>query len=559
MRPTLLAVALAAALALPGCKGGVSVTSGDPAGEASAIGPPAAPSPVQFVDVATQLGLDYQWSNHGKSPLNILEVVSAGAAWIDFDADGWPDILLVGQDRVSLYRNDRGQRFVDVTAGSGFEDLRGRWHGPAVADWTGDGLPDVFLYGYRVKQLFRNVGGGRFLPVELPGLSRTTWGSSAAFLDANGDGWLDLVSGNYVIFGPGSKEFIDIRGIKITLGPDAYEAEYPQFFLNQGGTAWRDFTEASGVRTSMGRCLGISVCDFDGDGDDDFYIANDEMPANLFENDGAGHFTDRAVVSGTAFSGEGKRQGGMGVAWADYDNNHRFDLLVTTFTHELKSLYQQDPTLPGLFTERSNQAGISQTTKRWVGFGVRFFDADNNGLMDLAMVNGHVEDLIAQIDSLNSYAQPSKFFWNNGDGTFTDATTSMGPGFQKLIVGRALATADFDRDGDVDLLISDREGPVMLLRNEGGNQQGNWINLRLRGKGGNTQALGARVTVRFGDQERIQEVRTDGSFLCASDPAVHFGLAQATQADEITIRWPDGQIDTRGPEPANQHLVIAQK
>lgn len=526
MKFAALVVLLCAAL-LPGCRPGPA-----------AVGAVGAGSGVRFVDTAAQMGLDYRWGNGGKHPLNILEIMGAGAGFLDYDGDGWPDILLIGNGRCALYHNEHGSRMKDVTPGSGFDRLSGRWHGMAVGDYDNDGRPDVFLTGYRQKVLLHNEGSGRFAPVSVPALDTTTWGSAASFLDANGDGYLDLVAGNYVKFGTGSPEFMLRNGVKITLGPDAYEGEKLQLLINEGGRRFRDATHESGVDVTRGRCLGIAVGDYDADGHDDFYVANDEMPANLFHGDGRGHFRDVGPESGTSVNVQGKRQGGMGVCWGDYNNDLRTDLFVTTFTQEPKSLYRNDGS--GFFSERSYEAGISQSTLRWVGFGVSFLDYDNDGDLDLAFVNGHVEDLIHQVDPLNDYAQPIKLFRNKGDGTFADVSESAGPGFQRQIVGRALAVADFDRDGDPDLLAADLEGAPLLLRNEGDGQPGHWLMLQLTGTRSNQMALGARVEIQAGGARQMREVRTDGSYLSAHDPTVHFGLGAASEADEIRIRWPSG-------------------
>jgi hypothetical protein len=349
---------------------------------------------------------------------------------------------------------------------------------------------------------------------------------------------------------------MDRNGVKITLGPDAYEAEKLQLLMNGKGKGFRDATRESGVDVTRGRCLGIAVADFNDDGRDDFYVANDEMPGNLFQNDGGGRFTDMGVESGTALSVTGKRQGGMGVCWGDYNNDLRSDLLVTTFTQEPKSLYRNDG--DGLFSERSYEAGISQSTLLWVGFGTRFLDYDHDGRLDLAMVNGHVEDLVRLVDPLNDYPQPMKLFHNDGNARFSDVTEAAGAGFQKRIVGRALAAADFDRDGDLDLLAADLEGPPVLLRNEGGNRAGNWLMVELKGSRSNRMALGARVEVRAGEARQVREVRTDGSYLSAHEPAVHFGLGSAPAAAEVLIRWPSGAEQTLRNVRANQLLRVRE-
>jgi hypothetical protein len=388
-----------------------------------------------------------------------------------------------------------------------------------------------------------------------------TWGTSASFFDADRDGLVDLLLGSYVKFGPGSPEFMNRNGVRITLGPDAYPAEPLRYFRNLGGLHFHEETRAAGFHVSRGKCFGTAVADFNDDGAADVYVANDEMPGNLFVNDGSGQFTDRGVESGTALSGAGRRQGGMGVAWGDWDNDLRPDLVVTTFTQEPKSMYHNDG--GGLFSDRSYTSQVTQGLIPWVGFGVLFADVNRDGYLDLAMVNGHVEDLIRQVDPANDYAQPMKLFINRAGGTFEDASETTGDGFRRAIVGRALAEADWDNDGDPDLLAADLEGPPVLLRNEAPAGAAHWLGLHLIGTGkSNRMALGARVTVTSGAPEadprpspgrrtrQLRELHTDGSYLSAHDPRALFGLGADAAGQDVEVRWPDGKIQTaRGIRP----------
>jgi enediyne biosynthesis protein E4 len=513
----------------------------------------AAPAPradTRFTDVAARMGLAFRWKTVRKAPLNILEISSAGAGFIDYDGDGWPDILLAGPEGCALFHNEGGQRFQNASVVTGLDRLSGRWHGCAVADVDNDGWPDLLITGYHRQALLRNEAGRRFVDLTArSGIASDTWGTSAAFFDADRDGRVDLLLGSYVRFGPGSPEFMNRNGVRITLGPDAYPAEPLHYFRSLGGFRFRDETRAAGFHVSRGKCFGIAVADFDDDGDDDVYVANDEMPGNLFVNDGRGRFTDRGVESGTALSGAGRRQGGMGTAWGDWDNDLRPDLVVTTFTQEPKSLYHNDG--GGLFSDRSYTSQVTQGLIPWVGFGVLFADVNRDGFLDLAMVNGHVEDLIHQVDPANDYPQPMKLFLNRGDGTFEDASETTGDGFRRSIVGRALAEADWDNDGDPDFLAADLEGPPVLLRNEAPPGAAHWLGLHLVGTGkSNRMAIGARVTVKSAGRRQLREVRTDGSYLSAHDPRALFGLGADAAAPDVTVRWPDGTTQTaRGMPP----------
>jgi enediyne biosynthesis protein E4 len=499
-------VTLIIPLAIPLLAGCHSTPRGAPDVNAA---PAAERSDVRFTDVAAPMGLNFRWKKARKAPLNILEISSAGAGFIDYNGDGWPDIILAGPEGIALYRNDHGQRFVNVTQEMGLDRLSGRWHGCAVADVDNDGWPDLLITGYRKQVLLRNDGSKRFVDVTAEsGILSETWGTSASFFDADGDGRIDLLLGSYVKFGPGSPEFMNRNGVKITLGPDAYQGEKLHYFHNLGGFRFRDETRAAGFHVTRGKNFGTAAADFDGDGDEDVYVANDEMPGNLFVNDGHGHFTDRGVESGTALSSTGKRQGGMGTTWGDWDNDLRPDLVVTTFTQA-------------------------------------FADVNKDGYLDLAMANGHVEDLIHQADPASDYPQPLKLFINRKNGTFEDASNTTGDGFRRSIVGRALAVADFENDGDPDFLAADLEGAPVLLRNDAPPNAAHWLGLQLvGGPKSNRLAIGARVILKSALGRQMREVHTDGSYLSAHDPRVLFGLGPDTVAQEIEVRWPDGTKQT---------------
>lgn len=536
---------LAAAGFLAGCGDSAS----PPGAAVAAVSPP---TDVEYREVGRKLGLDFRWKSRPKSPMNILEISSAGAGFIDYNQDAWPDIILVGPEGAALFRNEAGQRFTDVTSESGLANLAGRWHGLAVADLDNDGWPDLLITGYERQLLFRNDRGRRFSDVtSSSGIVSRSWGTSASFFDADADGRLDLLLGSYVKFGPGSPEFMDRNGVKITLGPDAYEAEELRYFRNQGGFRFEDRTREAGFHVSRGRNFGVAASDLDGDGDEDVYVANDEMPGNLFINDGRGRFKDRGTESGTALSRTGKRQGGMGTAWGDFNNDLRPDLIVTTFTQEPKSLYRNDGR--GFFTEVSHTTQLTQNLLPWVGFGVVFVDFNLDGMQDVAMVNGHVEDLIKQVDPSNDYPQPMKLFVNRG-ARFEDVSQSSGDGFNRSIVGRALAVADFDNDGDPDLLAADLEGQPLLLEC---NQVhgGRWIGFDLRGGAkSNRMAIGAQVTIRSHLGRQRREVRTDGSYLSAHDPRVRFGIMTDSGVEEVEVRWPSGRTEkAQGLQPGSYY------
>jgi hypothetical protein len=557
-----------------------------------------------FVDEYPRSGISFVLGHGGRTPLNIRETLGHGAAMLDADGDGRLDLLFLGPDRVALYRNQGDWRFADVTAGSGLAQ-QGYWQGVATGDVDGDGRVDLYLCGYGVQALYRNRGGGRFADVTAAsgltasgGGAEVPWSTSAAFADVDGDGWLDLYVGRYVRFGPGTPQLCDTDqpGVRSVCPPKVYEPQRGVLFRNQGGRRFRDETRARGLATAHGNALGVAFGDEDGDGWPDLAVANDELPGDLFHNRGGGRFANVGAASGTAYDADGRVHAGMGVDWGDLDNDGRLDLAVTTFWGEADCLYRNDG--GGLFHDVAGETELARVGRPYVGFGVKFFDLDNDGDNDLVIANGHVADNADRLRRGDRYAQPTLLFRNDG-GRFHDITAAAGPAFTRPIVGRAVCAGDLDDDGRVDLVITNLEGPPLLLRNrvpasrrdvgrvvgrptpaasrrEAGHSEpakkageprfgraadsgggrppgeaaekgaepcGHWLEVSLSGAPPNRQAIGARVTVRAGQQLQVREVTTAGSYLSASDVRLHFGLGArgdgaSAAVDEITVRWP---------------------
>lgn len=516
--------------------------------------PPA--SNLTFRNVAPESGIRFTPDRSLRPPLDLLQTAGYGGGFLDYDSDGRLDVLLVGNPRCRLYRNAGNGRFVDTTAGSGV-DVSGHWMGCASADYDNDGRADLFLSGYRAAALFHNEGGRfRRVPLAFP---TDDWGTSAAFLDYDSDGRLDLYVGCYVRFGSGTSRLCEYAGVSAACAPTHYDAQVGHLYRNvlapaTGLVSFREVTAATGLDRAHGKTLGVAPCDFDGDGDTDLYLANDGMPGDLFVNEG-GRFIEQGLESGTAFSREGREQAGMGVDWGDLDGDTRPELVVTTFQHEPTSLYFN--TGQGRFREEAYPRGIGDATVNRLGFGARFLDPDNDGDLDLLLANGHVQDGIARIQPGVSYAQPAQLF----EWTAARFREVLGPGVADIarpIVGRAVATGDFDDDGLVDVLVTNLEGDPLLLRNETAGA-GNWLSLRFAGRRSPRDGTGAIVTAVLGGRKIVRYAGTGGGYLSTSDARVHLGLGSAAAVDRLTVRWPHGGEQTWTSLPANRSITLHQE
>jgi hypothetical protein len=518
-----------------------------------------------FRDVAQSAGIRYEWVIPDQRPLNILQTIGNGCAFLDYDGDGNLDILLVGP-KIALYRGDGQGHFTDVTAQVGLDRLQGHFLGCAVGDYDNDGFPDLYLTAYRGGTLLHNLGGKRFEDVTATaGITPQPWGTSAAFIETvPRSGRLDLVVGNYAQFShdPGilqlcPQKTVNGASIMTSCGPRQYTPLKAVIFHNRGNGA---FASAESLSMASGRDLGVAGCDYDGSGRQAIAFANDEITGDLMQNSGHGTFKNIGAGAGVAYDRDGNIHGGMGVDWGDYDNDGRFDLLVTTFQNEAKSLYHNEP--GGAFTDASYPSGLGAATYPNVGFGCKFLDYDNDGWLDIAIANGHVQDNIADIDVGTSYRQTLQLFRNQGPGdgghvTFEDVSRRAGPDFQRKIVGRGLATGDYDNDGRIDLLVVDSEGKPLLLHNEV-KTPGHWLGVRLIGARSNRDGYGAILTAQVGERKLVRLCHADGSYMSSSDPRVHFGLGAASQVSKLTVRWPSGHVDSLTALPADRYITIRE-
>ena len=509
-------------------------------------------SHIVFKDVATESGITFVHDMGRSGVKYMVETMGSGGGFVDYDGDGDPDIYLLDGapmpgykgDHVfsaALYRNDGG-RFTDVTDLTGTGNLHHYGMGMCAGDYDNDGYQDFYVANYGPNVLYHNTGDGRFVDATAEsGAGNDGWGSSCAFLDADGDGDLDLYVVNYVVFSPAINKFCGdvVNQVRTYCHPNVYESQRDAFFRNQGDGTFVDATAEAGMAGFRGNGLGITTGDYDNDGDVDIYLANDKSPNVLFENEG-GTFKNTALLAGVGYGLDGKLQAGMGTDFGDYDGDGDLDLVVTNLDFENNGLYRNDGN--GVFSDVSFPSGIGGVSLSYVGFGALFADYDNDGLLDLLIANGHILDNASYFNDATTYAQRNFVHHNNGDGTFEEVGRTLGPDMNVPNVGRALAAADIDGDGDLDFLVTVSGGKPRLFRNDGGNILPS-LRIRLVGTGSNRDALGARITVSAGGRNMIREIRSGSSYQSQSEMTAHFGLGAAAEADEVTVRWLDGRLD----------------
>ncbi len=507
---------------------------------------------ITFEDVAVERGLDFVHDHGGSGEKFYPETMGSGCALFDFDNDGDLDIYflqgapLPGWNKEKplynkLYRND-GNGWTDVTAESGLGD-KSYGIGCAAADYDNDGDTDLYVTNFGSDILFRNNGDGTFADVtRIAKIHNPMWGASAAFFDADNDGWLDLYVVNYVEFSLDENPWCGERvsGKRAYCDPDVFEGIPDLFYHNNGDGTFSDMSDVVGIGGERGKGLGVVPTDYDNDGDMDIYVANDKVMNLMFINDGAGKFTEDALFSGVGFNENGQAEAGMGVDWGDYNRDGWLDLFVTNFSGESNTLYMNEKN--GFFTDVTFRAGLGQASLDLLGFGTKFVDLDLDGWLDIFVANGHVIDNITDFNRDYTHAQPKNVFMNDGDGTFSDMSDSLGNDLLISSVGRGAAFGDIDNDGDTDVVISNNNGAANLLINEG-NPKNNWIGLHLEGRTFNRDAIGARVAVKSASGSQIATVNPAASYLASNDKRLVFGLGEDALVDQITIHWPAGGVD----------------
>jgi enediyne biosynthesis protein E4 len=506
----------------------------------------------RLVDATAGAGIGFRHNSGAFGQKYLPETLGAGCAFLDYDGDGWQDILFVngmdwpGHRRARstprLYRNNRNGTFTDVTRRAGL-DVEMYGMGVAVGDYNNDGFPDLFISCVGQSRLFENNGKGAFVDVTArSGLQgHTGFSSSALWFDYDRDGLLDLFVCNYVKWTPEQNVYCSRDGKQRSYcTPEAYRGSTCWLFHNRGGGRFEDVTAKAGLFDSSSKSLGVAMFDYDLDGWPDLFVANDTQPNKLYRNGRNGSFEEGGVRAGLAFSEDGKARAGMGVDAADYDNSGIASLVVTNFHNEMTGLYHSAG--GGRYTDQAPRSEVGRMTRRSLGFGCFFFDADLDGLMDLLVVNGHIDDAPARLRSDVPYAQPPHLFLNTGKDGFRDAAVELGPGFAQPKVGRGAAFGDYDNDGDLDVLVTTNNGPAYLYRNDqlAGNRS---IRFRLKGTESNRDGIGALVRIYYGGQSSSRMVHSGSSYLSQSELPVTFGLGKRDSIERAVIRWPNGRVE----------------
>jgi hypothetical protein len=523
--------------------------------------------PIEFADVTSQAGINFKHNSGAFGKKYLPETMGAGCAFLDYDNDGWQDILLVNsmnwperkgaKSLPALYHNNRNGTFTDLAKEAGIAvEMYGL--GCAVGDYDNDGLIDIYITGLNADKLFRNAGGGKFTDVTArAGVGDPGFSTSAAWVDYDKDGKLDLFVVNYIDWSIDKDLHCSLDGKnKSYCTPESYKGQSPTLYHNKGDGSFENVTQRAGLNDPSCKALGIALLDYDNDGWMDLFVANDTQPNRLYKNKGDGTFSDEAVPAGVAFSEAGVARAGMGVDAADYDGSGRPSLVIGNFSNEMIALYHNEGT--GLFIDEAPASTIGQDSMLTLTFACFFFDYDLDGLVDIFAANGHVSDDINVVQPKVKYGQPPHLFRNLGKKRFKNMVTELGRSIQHAAVARGAAYGDYDNDGDLDLLITANNGPARLLRNDGGNQN-NVLRIKTVGTVSNRNGIGAKVFVTLPDQVKLWNlVKTGSSYCSQSELPLTFGLGKAEKVQNIEIVWPNGTKQTINDVVANQEIVIEE-
>jgi enediyne biosynthesis protein E4 len=525
-----------------------------------------------FTEIAKQAGVAYRITCGDEVTDYLIDVNGQGAAFLDYDNDGDQDLYLANgssrklQKSASpphdyLLRNNGNGTFADVTAKAGLGDTE--WSsGVAVGDFDNDGYLDLYVTNFGPNKLYRNNGKGTFSDVSEksgvagPRWDLPKWSMGAAFGDYDNDGWLDLYVANFARFNyqpelppPGPASPCRMKGVPIACAPDKYEGTQDLLYHNNGDGTFTDVSEAAGItRKDPGRGFAVVFSDFDNDGDQDLYVANDAGPNFYYINDGKGKFKDASLESGTAVDEFGNAQGSMGLTVGDYNRDGLMDIFVTNFIDQRNTIYQNMGAHQ--FQDVTTSSGIGMTGVQYSGWGTKFFDFDNDGWLDLFFSNGHTMEQPEREFPADTFAEPS-YLMRNMHGRFVDVSADTGIRKLPNKVSRGTAFGDIDNDGDIDMIVIHKNDVPYFLRNDGGSLK-NWITLRTEGVKSNRAGIGTRVVITAGKARQTLEVRASDSYLSSNDLRVHAGLAQEKAAD-LEVRWPSGKVDRHPQVAANRH------
>jgi len=515
---------------------------------------------VRFTEVTAEANLHFQHNSGKEGQKWLPETLGPGCAFFDADGDGWLDILVVNgkswtrsgaHTTAALYKNDQHGHFADITAGSGL-DFEAHGMGVAIGDYDNDGRDDVYVTALEGDRLFHNEGSGHFRDVTTAaGIHNANFGTSAAWLDYDQDGKLDLFVANYVQWSPEADLYCSMDGLtKSYCTPESYKGTSSKLFRNLGGGKFADVTEQAGLADPTSKSLGVAAFDYDGDGFTDLFVANDTQPNKLYHNLKNGKFQEVGLSAGVAFGEDGVARAAMGADAADYDRSGKPHLIVGNFSNQMLGLYHNEGN--GLFVDEAPKSTVGRASLLNLTFGLFFFDYDLDGYADILAANGHLDEEIERVQPKVRYAQKPLLMRNRGDGMFQEVDA-----FPTPLVARGMAYGDYDRDGDLDVLIAANNGPARLYRNDGGNGN-HWLSVKLEGARSNRNGIGAVVRVTSAGGTQWQAVHSGSSFCSASDLALTFGLGKDEKAASVEVQWPGGMPQVLKDVPAGQRLVIKQ-
>jgi hypothetical protein len=522
---------------------------------------------IHFNDITAQAGIHFTHNNGAFGKKWLPETMGPGCAFIDYDNDGYPDIILIngadfpghphaGATTLKLYHNNHDGTFTDVTRRAGLA-IPMFGFGVAVGDYDNDGFDDIFVSALGQSHLFHNNGNGTFTDVtKLAGMwGPSEFSTSAAWVDYDRDGKLDLVVANYVQWTEQGDLYCTLDGAhKSYCTPESYKSTSVRLWHNLGNGKFEDATQAAGLGDPTSKSLGIAILDTNGDGWPDILIANDTQPNKLYLNKKNGTFEERGVPAGIGFGEDGVARAGMGVDAVDYDRSGRPSVLISNFANQMVSLYHNEGN--GLFVDEAPQSEVGRATLVTLGFGCFFFDYDNDGWPDIFVADGHIEDQVEKVQKRVSYAEPPHLFRNMGGGKFTEVTEKMGKSFASPKVARAAAYGDIDNDGFLDVLLTTNAGPAYLFHNEGGTNHS--LRIKLVGTKSNRDGIGAVVRVNAGSDKQWKMVHSGSSYLAQSELVLTFGLGAQIKADNIEIQWPSGQVDKLSNVNAGQTVTVEE-